>query len=232
MRRSPLLTDEWEKANSKAMAAALKEWALVCAALESGAQSILLRRGGIAEGMEGFTYKHHDFFLFPTWFHGQIEKTSLPVGSLAPVQREGEVEIRLLATLEWSRTITEWHVVERLRPFHILDERVVSERFSYRAENALQVAFLRVFQLEPSIVVPEQKSFGGCRSWIDVPVADSFVRRAVLTDGEHAERRAILESILAGGCDGGSRRTCEFSSSSAPKTSPNRERATRANPIS
>ena len=38
-----------------------KEWALVCAALGSGAQTLILRKGGIAEGRAGFAFKHPEF---------------------------------------------------------------------------------------------------------------------------------------------------------------------------
>jgi hypothetical protein len=46
-----------------------KEWALVCEALGTGEQTILLRKGGIAEGRDGFGFRHSEFFLFPTFFH-------------------------------------------------------------------------------------------------------------------------------------------------------------------
>ncbi len=48
------------------MSIAFKEWAIICDTLGSGAQSIILRKGGIHEGREGFSFKHPDFFLFPT----------------------------------------------------------------------------------------------------------------------------------------------------------------------
>ena len=48
------------------MSAAFKEWAIVCEALGSGRQSILIRKGGVAEGRSGFAYEHSEFFLFPT----------------------------------------------------------------------------------------------------------------------------------------------------------------------
>jgi hypothetical protein len=35
---------------------AFKEWAIVCEALGRGGQSIILRKGGIAEGREGFSF--------------------------------------------------------------------------------------------------------------------------------------------------------------------------------
>jgi hypothetical protein len=51
-----------------------KEWSLVCDALGCGEQSIILRKGGIAEGREGFSFRHREFFLFPTFFHEQVKK--------------------------------------------------------------------------------------------------------------------------------------------------------------
>ena len=68
------------------MSVAFKEWAIVCEAIGSGRQSIMLRKGGIAEGRDGFAFKHREFFLFPTWFHEQLEKTTLPVGTTLPPQ--------------------------------------------------------------------------------------------------------------------------------------------------
>ncbi|MBA2742902.1 MAG: DUF1802 family protein, partial [Chthoniobacterales bacterium] len=49
-----------------------KEWALVCDALGRGEQSLILRKGGIAEGRDGFAFRHSEFFLFPTFFHAQL----------------------------------------------------------------------------------------------------------------------------------------------------------------
>ena len=42
---------------------AFKEWAGVCAALESGRQSVILRKGGIADGPGGFVPDHEAFWL-------------------------------------------------------------------------------------------------------------------------------------------------------------------------
>ena len=60
------------------MSIGFKEWALICDALGSGRQSIILRKGGIAEGREGFRFQHPDFLLFPTLFHEQVAKLKLP----------------------------------------------------------------------------------------------------------------------------------------------------------
>jgi hypothetical protein len=54
-------------------AAALKEWAIVCKAIEDGKQALLFRKGGIMEYRNGFELKHKVFFLFPTFEHQSID---------------------------------------------------------------------------------------------------------------------------------------------------------------
>ena len=76
-----------------------KEWAAVCEALGQGRQSVILRKGGIAEGREGFSFKHSEFFLFPTWFHEQPKKVREWHGLLSP-SANGE---RLTPNVEFRR---------------------------------------------------------------------------------------------------------------------------------
>ena len=52
---------------------ALKEWAVVCRALADGRQSLLLRKGGIAETGGQFQIEHSRFWLYPTYVHQQAE---------------------------------------------------------------------------------------------------------------------------------------------------------------
>ena len=66
------------------MSIGFKEWTLVCDALGSGAQSIIIRKGGIAEGRAGFRFEHPEFFLFPTLFHEQVTKLKLPPDAALP----------------------------------------------------------------------------------------------------------------------------------------------------
>jgi hypothetical protein len=42
---------------------ALKEWAVVCRALEEGRQVMLLRKGGILEYRQGFEVRHEKFLI-------------------------------------------------------------------------------------------------------------------------------------------------------------------------
>src|SRR3982751_3462271 len=107
-----------------------KEWAVVCEALGQGRQSVILRKGGIAEGQEGFSFKHSEFFLFPTWFHEQPHKVreTCGIGILPMSCQSGSdhgpgspchVEIRYAARVEFFTTIRSWEVAEALTPFHI-----------------------------------------------------------------------------------------------------------------
>jgi hypothetical protein len=70
-----------------------KEWALVCNALGERKQSVIIRKGGIAEGRDGFAFRHREFFLFPTFFHEQVDRVRLAKVEL-PEPRPGEIEIR------------------------------------------------------------------------------------------------------------------------------------------
>jgi hypothetical protein len=163
-----------------------KEWALVCEALGTGRQTVLLRKGGIAEGRAGFGFRHSEFFFFPTFFHEQLVKVREP-GAAIPAQREGEIEVRYFAKVESKREITSWKEAIALRALHIVAESVVRERFEYKGAG-LHVALVRVFRLEPSWVFPDKPAYGGCRSWINLPECPAGTRfEPVLSDEEHAE---------------------------------------------
>ncbi|MEP6820940.1 MAG: DUF1802 family protein [Chthoniobacterales bacterium] len=174
-----------------------KEWALVCEALGRGEQSIILRKGGIAEGRAGFQFEHREFFLFPTFFHEQLGKTRLAEAQI-PEKRADTVEIRLFARMEFSTVVTDWEKAIALEPFHILTREVVRERFDYDEAPGIHVAFLRVFRLDPSWSLPGEKKYGGCRSWLNLPPLPANSRHhAIASDDEHANRATALREIIA-----------------------------------
>ena len=146
-----------------------KEWALVCAALGEGRQTIILRKGGLAEGHDGFAFQYRRFFLFPTFFHEQLERVRVSVPPRLPQPVPGEIEIRYSAEVTETRLLTDWEEVRALEPRHILDESVVRERFEYDDAPGLQVAFVRTFRLEPVWRFPDAKAYAGCRSWVELP---------------------------------------------------------------
>jgi hypothetical protein len=173
-----------------------KEWALVCAAIGRGEQSILLRKGGIAEGRDGFSFKHREFFLFPTFFHEQVEKVR---GSSAPLpeQRDGEIELTVFAQVAFSAVITSWETAVALEPFHVLRREVVEERFRYDDAPGIHIALIRAYRLEPASRIPELPGYGGCRSWVKLPERPAGLQLVpVLSDSEHAARGEQLKMLL------------------------------------
>lgn len=179
------------------MNAAFKEWALVCEALGSGLQSVIIRKGGIAEGKSGFAFRHDNFFLFPTWFHEQLGKTTMPADTPVPEEPGEELEIRYAATIEWTGLVTDWPAVQRLRELHVLHDSVVEERFRYDDAEGVYVAFVRVFRLDPPQRLLNEKKYGGCRSWLELPEFEGAAMVSVISDEEHARRRALLDKLLA-----------------------------------
>jgi len=181
------------------MSIAFKEWAIICDTLGSGGQSIILRKGGIHEGRDGFSFKHAEFFLFPTLFHEQIARTNLPAGTPIPTGGKGEIEIRQFARVEWTATITSLETAVKLQPFHVWNENVVRERFHYDEAPGLHLAFLRVFRCEPAWGFPDEAKYGGCRSWVTVPESPEGVNLVpALTDEEHRQRGEELRRLLGG----------------------------------
>lgn len=178
---------------------AFKEWSLVCAALGQGAQSIILRKGGIHEGRGGFWWKHDRFVLFPTHFHEQT--TQFPWAAPTPVALEPSAEgthtIEYLAQLEAKYQITDWDLIPRLADLHFWTEDTLRERFDYSDSTGISLAFLRVFRLSSPWTFPDEKKYGGCRSWLDLPeLPESLTCTPVLDDTTHHQRRAALEKIL------------------------------------
>ena len=180
-----------------------KEWSFVCDSLAQGIQTIILRKGGIHEGRGGFEWKHPGFFLFPTWFHTQGEKLRwIPENAEASVPPEEErtgVDIVGYATLEHVWKVTDWPKMEAIAPLHLWNEDVVRERFAYDEESCLHIALVRAYKLPQSWTFPYTKSYGGCRSWVNLPEEGFSLlthARAAMTDDAWNETAQKLFAIL------------------------------------
>jgi hypothetical protein len=179
--------------------AGLKEWALVCEAMGRGDQSIILRKGGIAEGRAGFTFREPEFFLFPTFFHEQIGKVRTS-GVEIPKAREGEIEIGFFAKLIGATHITSWETAAALEPLHILQPAVVRERFDYDKAPGLHVALVRVFRLAPTWILPDAPKYGGCRSWVPLPGCPAgTLLEPVLSDPDNEQVVARFHDLTGRG---------------------------------
>ena len=169
-----------------------KEWSIVCDALGRGEQSIILRKGGIAEGREGFSFRHREFFLFPTFFHEQLAKLRIASANL-PGARD-TIALRGYAKAECALRIDSLRIAEALAQLHILTPEVVRERFGHKGQG-LHVAFLRVFEISPSWILHNEKRFAGCRSWVDLPSPPEMKMRPALDDAVHQQLRAEFDRL-------------------------------------
>ena len=170
---------------------AFKEWAIVCASIARGETSLIFRKGGIAEGTKGFQFRHSQFYLFPTYFHEQIDRTRLSrERDLAP--RSDSIVISVFVEVEFTTLLRDLNPIQALESFHILQPSVLEERFRYDQPEGLHVAFLRAFQISPDWELPFHPSYRGCRSWIKLPDPPSGLKKEpVLTDEEHHRRRSL-----------------------------------------
>lgn len=183
---------------------ALKEWAVVCAALRDGRQCVLLRKGGIREAnpARDFAVEHRVFCLLPTYFHAQDPGRER---DLVPEQHAALAELRPptsgLLRFELHAEVTGlWWVASlaslgALAGLHVLSERAVAERFAYRRPG-LWVLHLRTRRLTQAVELPDRPGYAGCVSWVrlDAPVGGEAV--PVASDEEHARQRALLHELL------------------------------------
>lgn len=158
-------------------ATAFKEWKVVCDALATGRQSILLRKGGIHEGRAGFAFAHDSFLLFPTRFHAQAEHVREGVAEKNPEWQVGDtVRITHHVTAMRAVTLTDWDRVAALAPFHIYTEEAVRQRFAWEGKGmksgSIHVALVEVRELPTPWEITYQTAHGGCRSWVDIPSPD------------------------------------------------------------
>lgn len=175
-----------------------KEWTLICDALGHGQQSIILRKGGIAEGRDGFRFEHGDFLLFPTLFHEQVSKLRLPASTALPAARDdGQIEVRYCAHVEWTHDVTDWEVVKRLAPFHLWQEAEIEKRFRQDEAPGVSLAFIRIDRLSRPFVFPDAPRYGGCRSWVELPDPPAdFAMAPVLDEAAHRGRERQVRAIL------------------------------------
>ncbi len=176
-----------------------KEWSLVCAALGSGAQSIILRKGGIHEGKAGFWWRHDRFFLFPTHFHGQTaEFPWTPHGGMALTEDPDALHrIGYFAEVVSKHQLTDWETVLRLKDLHFWTETTLRGRFDYSESAGISLAFLRIHRLEKPWVFADEKKFGGCRSWLDLPaLPEQTALTPVLDEARHTATADALAKAL------------------------------------
>lgn len=162
------------------LSVAFKEWAVICGALASGRQSLILRKGGIAEEGGVFRPEHGEFLLYPTYFHEHragIKTEFLPLLDAADAAKPpaGVVRFAHFVRVENVTHVTNLEDALALDSRHAWTPDVVKQRFHYRSPG-LFVLDVKVFALPHPVEAVERPEYAGCKTW--VPLAEP-----VPTDG-------------------------------------------------
>jgi hypothetical protein len=163
------------------MMAALKEWAIVCKALEEGRQVLLLRKGGIMEYRQGFEIKHNKFLLFPTFEHQSKEYIqpdyidNLDIilqhhltDPYHPTPNSGRNKLNLYAKVIDVKEVGDKSIIRKLEKYHIWNDRYVNLRMDYNPKKPMSVLLLRVYKMNNPIEVDIIPEWAGCRSWVSI----------------------------------------------------------------
>jgi hypothetical protein len=160
---------------------ALKEWSIVCKALEEGKQSILLRKGGILEYKNGFEVIQKIFLLYPTLEHQAGEYVQANYLQEFEFQKTNDVNIKettntisILARMEAIQEFNDDSVLSKLEKYHIWNEKYVRMRMKYNSKKPMNALLLRVYRLPESISVDVQPEWAGCKSWIDIELSKEY----------------------------------------------------------
>ena len=183
---------------------ALKEWAVAVQALAAGETILLLRKGGIREQRFVQPSAQPQFWLYPTYEHQKPHLLKAPYANqVTPVEpgwHPETVELRAWAKITDGFEVQSESELEALLPHHIWNATFVTERLTWKPSLPLTALLLRVYRLPQPRVIPYYESYGGCKSWIDMPIAIELSPNPAtpaLADAVYAERRqAILRHHL------------------------------------
>ena len=176
---------------------ALKEWSGICCALGDGRQTILLRKGGVAEENGVFRPEHPRFWLYPTQVHEQQQ--GLRDGTLDQSTRSStnSVFLDLLAEVQRVWWVDRLELVNAISEFHIWTEDTIRKRFDYRRPG-LWVLAIRVYRSNEGRQIPELPQYAGCKSWVPLDVEIPMEGLApVLNQEQSRTRLESLASVIA-----------------------------------
>ncbi|MDP9489093.1 MAG: DUF1802 family protein, partial [Thermoproteota archaeon] len=149
---------------------ALKEWSIICKALEDGNQTILLRKGGILEYKKGFEIRQKSFLLFPTLEHQAEEYLQskylqtydlLLRGNKSEVIQNKTNTLWVLARIEAIQEFHDHEMLPELEKYHIWNEKYVNMRMNYNPKKPMNALLLRVYKLPRPISIDINPEWAG-----------------------------------------------------------------------
>ena len=192
--------------DSDHLSIALKEWAVVVAALERGDQVLLLRKGGLADRGASFEAVHTQFLLYPTTEHQRAEWLAAPFRhALEGMNPEPHAPGHAITFTSAARVVDTLVVPSRealdaLDGEHIWSPAHLDQRWTYKPERPLALWILRIYRLAEPRTAAWIPRHAGCRSWVplDEPVALPPLT-PTLDDEAFARRQARIRLALANG---------------------------------
>jgi hypothetical protein len=182
---------------------ALKEWAVAVDALEHGKTIALLRKGGIKEEGNRFQVAHNQILLYPTYEHQQPNLLKAEYAPQVKPVTSGwhpeTVRIGSWAEITDILPVSDESTVTALLPYHIWNDRFVSDRLKWKPRQPLYILLLRTYRLPHPQVIPYNSEYGGCRSWIDLaePISLEGVV-PVLDESEYTQQVAAIRKMSLG----------------------------------
>ena len=181
---------------------ALKEWASVCGALESGRQFLLLRKGGIYESSGEFELENREFLLFPTYVHQNLKmlKPQDHAGFESKTAEPEQIRLSAAGVVTDIIQLSSRGQIDKLDDEHIWTAPLLDMRFSYKPQNPLYLLLVRAYQLHAPVTIVNTPAYAGCKSWVplDQEVATGDAQ-AVLDDVKYGIRRdSILQRLKSG----------------------------------
>jgi hypothetical protein len=189
---SGLAKDGFEMAWPVSLQVALKEWAIVCEALDSGTQIILLRKGGIHDVGGEFELAHRHFLLFPTYLHqnAAMLKPERQSGIEPCASEPEQVKIHSAGIVTDIIQLDNRARMDAIESHHVWASPLVDMRFNYRPENPLYLLLVRAYRLHAPVFLRNTPAYAGCKSWVPLehPV-DLGEAHPVLDDARYAHHR-------------------------------------------
>jgi hypothetical protein len=172
---------------------ALKEWATVCHALETGRQMILLRKGGIYESAGEFELEHRQFLLFPTYLHQNLSMLKPEAHAGFEPRAAEPAQVRLSAAAEVTDIVQlrSRAQMDALDDEHVWTRPLIDMRFNYKPDNPLYLLLVRVYRLAQPVVVENTLAYAGCKSWVPLDDRVALGDIAPAMDEVSFERRRV-----------------------------------------
>jgi hypothetical protein len=186
----------------KSTTRALKEWNVAVNALAGGRTIVLLRKGGIREQAGQFNVSDKQVLLYPTFEHQQPDLLKPDFASQVKIVESGwhPETIRITSWAEITDVfLVAWEpAIKALFPYHIWNEKFVSDRLKWKQNQPIYILLLRAYRLAETAEIQYISEYGGCRSWIDLASPISLEgSEAVLSDGEYIARSHEIRNLMA-----------------------------------